>query len=74
MSIIQKFVDYTQTLDATRLAEVEAELFCIMEAGPEGWELSPEQEAEDIRRALDPNPKFATDEDIKKIFGKTFPS
>jgi hypothetical protein len=74
MSTVQKFVNFTETLDPASMAEVERILAHIMDVMPMDWALSPDQEAEDIRRATDPNPKFATQADVDAVFGRPFPS
>lgn len=74
MSTVKRFVDFTETLDANSMTEVERILTHIMDVMPLDWELSPEQEAEDRRRATDPNPKYATQADIDAVFGRPFPS
>ena len=74
MSTVQKFVNFTETLDQSSMQEVERILVHIMDVLPNDWELSPEQEAEDIRRALDPNPKYATQAEVDAVFGRPLPS
>jgi|GEM_PF-3337428 len=74
MSIIEKFVDFTRTLDAARLAEVEHELVVIMATNSEKPRLTAEQMAEDDRRFDDPNPEYADPADINTILGSNIAS
>lgn len=74
MSTVQKFVNFTETLDPTSMKEVERILAHIMDVMPMDWDLTPEQETEDIRRATDPNPKYATQREVDAVFGRPFPS
>ena len=70
MTIIEKFVAFAEGLPADRRAEIEEILFEIMEAETADCELSPEQLAELERRMADPNPQYASAEEVEAFFAR----
>ncbi|WP_430429919.1 hypothetical protein [Parasphingorhabdus sp.] len=72
MTMIEKFVDFVQTLPADSAQSVEATLAQIMESYSGKYELTPEQLAEMQKRMAEDAPEFASPEAISAIFGKSF--
>jgi hypothetical protein len=72
MSVLDKFVQFTDRLPAERLSSVEAALAEIMASHSEQYDFSlPELAVIDQRVAVEA-PEYAASEDIKKLFGKPF--
>lgn len=69
MTALQTFIDFAKTFPKDRLGELDAELTDLMLRlqAPQDWALSPEQEDEINRRLADPNPKYATTEEVNEI-------
>jgi len=74
MTTIEKFVEFAQTLSGKDRADVEAVLDSMMLSHSNQSLLTPEQEEENNRRFADPNPQYATREEMTAIFGKPFPA
>lgn len=72
MTALQTFIDFAKTLPKDRQGELDAELTDLMLRlqAPEEWALSPEQEAEDLRRARNPNRTIADPDQIDAFFAK----
>lgn len=69
MTALQTFIDFAKTLPKDRQGELDAELTDLMLRlqAPEEWALSPEQDAEIERRMADPNPKYATTDEVNEL-------
>lgn len=74
MSIIQNFVEFSKTLDATAKADVEKALLQLMQRHAQHWDLSPEQEADLKRRLADPNNTIVPHEEVEALLGMKMPS
>lgn len=74
MGILQKFVAFAEKLEGKDKVEAERIMKHIMETLSHDYTLTPEQEAEDLRRALDPNPQYASQAEIEAICGRKMPS
>lgn len=69
MPILEKFVAFAEGLPEERRARIEELLSEIMASEAE-CELSPEQLAELKRRMADPNPEYATAEEVEAFFAR----
>lgn len=74
MGIIQEFVAFAETLEGQRRADIETVMRRMMEMYSSPDMLTPEQQAEDDRRFSDPNPKYATQDQIDATCGRPMPS
>ena len=74
MGILQEFVTFTEGLNTEKRKDVEKLLRHVIDSYSDEFQLTPEQEAEDLRRALDPNPKYAAQAEIEAICGRPMPS
>jgi len=74
MGILQEFMIFTEGLNTEKRKDVEKLLRHVIDSYSNEFQLTPEQEAEDLRRALDPNPKYATQAEIEAICGRPMPS
>lgn len=70
MTIFEKFAEFAERLPDDRRAEIEELLAEIMESEGADWSLSPEQLAELERRMADPNPQYATAEEVEAFFAR----
>ena len=68
MTILEKFMAFAEGLPESRRHEVEEILSGIMAAAD--GELSPEQLVELDRRMADPNPEYATEEEVEAFFAR----
>lgn len=72
MTKLEEFVSFATDLPPKRREEIEDILATIMRSNDEALRLSPEQEQDIQKRLEDPQPKYASAEDIKSVFGRTF--
>lgn len=72
MGTTQKFMEFTHGLQGKDLAHVEAVMEAVMnQYRTDG--LAPEQLKDLKQRLADPNPQYATQEEINSVFGKPLP-
>lgn len=74
MSILEEFMTFLNGLEAEPRKDVEKVMRQIMLNYSDEFQLTPEQEAENERRTLDPNPKYATQAEIEATCGRKMPS
>jgi len=74
MRTLDKFVAFAKALPAKEKADIEAVLTSMMLTYADETLLSPAQEEENRKRFADPNPQYATQEQVTEIFGKPFPA
>jgi hypothetical protein len=72
MSVLNKFVRFTERLPADRLSLVEAALAEIMASHSDRYDLSPTELAIVDQRVDEDAPAFSDRDDIAKLFGKPF--
>ena len=70
--MLDTFMSFAKGLPADRLQSVEAVLAALMESYSERYEFTETQLAEIDRRLADPNPTYASPEEIATLFGKPF--
>lgn len=70
MTILEQFNAFAERLPPERRAEIEQLLADIMASEDADWELSPDQLTELRRRMADPNPEYATDEEVDAFFAR----
>jgi len=75
MTVLQKFVTFAENLPSGRVKDLEAALLTIMSSyETEDSLLTPEQEAENLRRFSIKNRKYAQTADVEKLLGRKLPS
>ena len=72
MTILEKFLSFVKELPSDQLGSLEAGLAELMESYSGDYALSKEEIAEIDRRMADPDPQYASQEEIIAIFGKPF--
>lgn len=72
MTMIEKFVDFVQSLPAESAESMETTLRQIMASYSDKHDFTPEQLAEMDRRMAEENPEYSSKEVITAIFGKSF--
>ena len=72
MGILDSFISFTRGLTGERRQAIEAELAALMESYSIQYALTPEEIAEIDRRLAEPHPKYASPDEIERIFGKPF--
>lgn len=72
MTVLEKFVSFVKRLPAEQLGSLEANLADLMASYSEEFALTDEEISEIDKRIADPNPQFASQEEIVAIFGKPF--
>ena len=66
----QKAIEKAKALSADKQDQIGEAILGIVEQENSSIQLSPEQAAEVRSRAADPNPIFATDEQVAAVFAK----
>lgn len=74
MGTLQKFVEFAEKLEGLKREDIDSVMQSIMQTYSQTTPLTAEQDAEDIRRAQDPDPQYANMENVERIFGRAFPS
>lgn len=72
MSVVDKFVQFTERLPANRLYAIELALAEIMESHSEQHEFSLSELAAIDQRVAERQPEYSKGDDIAKLFGKSF--
>ena len=70
MTMIDRFMDFVQSLPADSTASLELTLAQIIESWSGKADFTPDQLAELERRLAEENPEMAANGDIEAIFGK----
>lgn len=72
MSVVDKFVQFTERLPADRLSLIELALAEIMESHSEQHQFSLPELAMIDQRVAEKKPKYSEGDEIAKLFGKSF--
>jgi len=72
MTMLEKFVEFAQTLSADRMESLETTLAQIMDSWSGKYDFTPGQLAELDRRMAEEHPEYSREAVIVKIFGKPF--
>lgn len=70
MTIFEKFAEFAECLPDDRRAAIEELLADIMESEGADCDFTPEQLAELDRRMADPNPEYASPEEVEAFFAR----
>ncbi len=72
MTVLDKFVTFTNGLPADQRESVEEALAALMDSLSPTYDLTLDELAETDRRVAEPRPKYSSPEAIAEIFGKPF--
>lgn len=72
MTMLDKFISFAEGLSAERREAVEAALAALMDSYSSDYEFTPNELEEIDRRVAEPKPRFASPNEIEKLFGKSF--
>lgn len=71
MTVLDRFLDFARALPADRLQTVEDVLEAIMNAAEPGVEFSATELAELDRRMAEPDPRYASGNEVESLFQRT---
>ena len=69
MTVIEQFVQFAESLDDQERRAIEVELEALMQRHGGDPDLTPAQIAELKRRMADPNPEYASKDEMEANFG-----
>lgn len=72
MTVIDSFLSFASRLGKNERESVEEALADLMASYDPKYDFSPAELAEIERRVAEPHRTYASDEDIRRIFGHTF--
>lgn len=72
MTVLESFVQFAKDLPSGQLHDVEAALAEIMASYSSEHEFTEAELSELRHRLAEADPDFATDKDVKALFGKSF--